>query len=76
MTGLPKSNRGRKRKLPDPYAPYALTVTDGQEHIGSVVRQDDEFFAFDAEGKCLGVFDTTIEAARCIPSARRSEAAS
>jgi hypothetical protein len=65
---LSKSDRTGKRKIPDPHAPDALTVTDGQERAGSVVRQDDEFFAFDAEGKCLGAFDTAIEAVRRIPA--------
>ena len=66
----------RKRELPNPFAPYALTVTDGQERVGSIVRQDDEFFGFDAEGKCLGVFNTTIEAVRRIPAAGRRQVAS
>ena len=65
-----------KRKLPDPHAPHALAVTDGQQTVGSVVRQGDEFFCFDAEGKCLGVFDTAIEAVRRIPAGGPRGAAS
>lgn len=65
----------KRRQLPDPHAPHALAVTDGQQQVGTVVRQGDEFFAFDAAGKCLGVFDTTIEAVRRIPAAGRREAA-
>lgn len=73
-----RTRRGqdRERKLPDPHAPHALTVTDGQERAGSVVRQDNEYFAFDAEGECLGAFDTVIEAARSIPAADRRRATS
>lgn len=58
----------RKRKLPDPQATGALAVTDGQIQIGAVVRQRNEFFAFDINGKCIGVFDSMIEAARRIPA--------
>jgi hypothetical protein len=76
VAGLSKLNPGRKRRLPDPYAPYALSVTDGQERAGSVVRQGDEFFAFDAEGQCLGVFDSTIEAVRRIPATGKRGAVS
>lgn len=42
MVSLSKPNRGGKRKLPDPHAPYALTITDGQERDGSVVRREVE----------------------------------
>jgi len=59
----------RRRKLPDPRALHALAVNDGQVQIGTVVREGAEFFAFDAAGKCVGVFDTAIEAARAIPIA-------
>jgi hypothetical protein len=38
---------------------------------GTVIRQDGEFFAFDADGECLGTFDTMLEATRKIPRARR-----
>jgi hypothetical protein len=76
VAGLSKSNQARKRKVPDPHAPYALAVTDGQEQAGTVVRQDNEFFAFDAAGRCLGVFDTMIEATRRIPAAGKRGAVS
>jgi len=49
----------------------ALGVYDGQERVGSVIKQDGEFFAFDADGKCLGTFDTQIEATRKIPRSCR-----
>jgi len=55
-----------RRKLPDPHADNALALNDGQQKIGSVVRQGDEFFAFDINDNCLGVYDTLLEAARKI----------
>lgn len=61
----------KKRKLPNPNATGALAVHDGQQKVGSVVREGDEFFAFDAAGKFLGISDTAIEAARRIPAAKR-----
>lgn len=57
-----------RKRLPDPHAPNALAVNDGRDCVGHVVRQGSEFFAFDIEDKCVGVFDTAIEAARKIGS--------
>jgi len=37
VTAITKSNR--RRKLPDPNGPNALTVCDGQNRIDTVVRQ-------------------------------------
>jgi hypothetical protein len=39
-----------------------------KKRIGNVVRQGNEFFAFGPDGRCIGVFDTTIEAVRAIPA--------
>ena len=50
-------------------------IYDGQDRAGTVIRQDGEFFAFDAEGKCLGTFDTMLEATRKIPPVRAQETA-
>jgi hypothetical protein len=64
----------QKPKRPPPInTPGALGIYDGQARAGTVIRQGDEFFAFDAAGKCIGAFDTMIEASRKIP--RRQEAA-
>ena len=52
----------------------ALGIYDGQDRAGTVIRQDGEFFAFDADGECLGTFDTMLDATRKIP--RRREVAS
>jgi hypothetical protein len=58
----------QKPKRPPPInTPGALGIYDGQDRAGTVVRQGDEFFAFDAGGKCVGVFDTMLEASRKIP---------
>jgi hypothetical protein len=38
---------------------------------GTVIRQGEEFFAFDADGKCIGSFDSMLEATRKIPRSRR-----
>jgi hypothetical protein len=65
VASLPKSKRGIKR-LPDPHGDHALTVTDGQTRVGAVCRQGQEFFAFNINDKCLGCFDSAIEAARAI----------
>ena len=58
------------KRPPSINAPGALGIYDGQERAGTVIRQDGEFFAFDADGQCIGCFDTMIEATRKIPPAR------
>jgi hypothetical protein len=62
------------KQVPNINTVGALGVYDGQARAGTVIRQGDEFFAFDADGKCIGVFDSMIEASRKIP--RRQGAAS
>ena len=61
-------------RRPNPNAPNALSIYDGQERAGTVIRQGEEFFAFNADGECIGVFDSMIEATRKIPRARREAA--
>ena len=63
------------RQIPNISAPGALGIYDGQQRAGTVIRQGEEFFAFDANGECLGVFDTMIEASRKIPPAKAQEPA-
>ena len=64
------------KRPPSINAPGALGIYDGQERAGTVIRQGEEFFAFDADGKCIGVFDTMLEATRKIPRSRREVAQS
>jgi len=60
-------------KRPNPNVPNALSIYDGQERAGCVVKDGNEYFAFDASGRCLGSFDSTIEAAKKIPPAKVRE---
>lgn len=62
------------KQPPNINTPGALGIYAGQERAGTVIRQDGEFFAFDAAGNCIGTFDTMLEASRKIP--RRWEATS
>jgi hypothetical protein len=64
------------KHIPNINAPSALGIYDGQDRAGTIIKQDGEFFAFDAEGKCIGTFDTQIEATRKIPRSRREGAQS
>ena len=59
-----------KRRVPSINAPGALGIYDGQERAGTVIRQGEEFFAFNANGECIGIFDSMIEATRKIPQVR------
>ena len=59
------------KRPPSINAPGALGIYDGQDRAGTVIRQGEEFFAFDADGKCIGTFDTMLEATRKIPRSRR-----
>jgi N6-adenosine-specific RNA methylase IME4 len=52
----------------------ALGVFDGVERSGTIIRRDGEFYAYDADGICIGTFDSLIEAARKIPRNRREAA--
>jgi hypothetical protein len=63
------------KQPPNINTPGALGIYDGQEPAGTVVRQGDEYFAFGADGQCIGVFDTMIEATRKIPPVRAQETA-
>ena len=63
------------KQIPSINAPSALGIYDGQERAGTLIKRDGEFFAFDAEGNCIGVFDTMIEASRKIPPVRAQETA-
>jgi hypothetical protein len=56
--------------VPSINAPGALGIYDGQERAGTVIRQGEEFFAFNANGECIGIFDSMIEATRKIPQVR------
>jgi hypothetical protein len=58
------------KRPPSISAAGALGVFDGQTRVGTIVKEGGEFFAFDSDGKCIGTFDTQIEATRKIPPAR------
>ena len=64
----------RQRRPPNINALGALGIYDGQQRAGTVV-QGEEFFAFDTDGNCLGVFDTMLEATRKIPPVKAQETA-
>ena len=63
------------KQIPSITTAGALGVYDGRQRAGTVIRQDAEFFAFDIDGVCIGVFDTMIEATRKIPPAGARETA-
>jgi single-strand DNA-binding protein len=52
------------KQIPSINAPGALGIYDGQDRCITIIKQGGEFFAFDAEGKCIGTFDTMLEATR------------
>jgi hypothetical protein len=60
------------RRIPSISRAGALGIYDGQTRAGTVIRQGDEFFAFDAAGHCIGVFDSQLEAVRKIPRQREA----
>ena len=64
------------KRIPNINTTGALGVYDGQERVGTIIKQDGEFFAFDADGKCLSTFDTQIEATHKIPRSCREAAQS
>lgn len=52
--------------LLDPTA--GLAVHDGVTFIGTVIERGDGFHAFDARGRCIGMFETRLAAMRSIPN--------
>jgi len=67
MTQIGNRFRFGGKRPPSINAPGALGIYDGQERAGTVIRQGEEFFAFNAKGECIGVFDSMLEASRKIP---------
>jgi hypothetical protein len=53
-----RQHRQRQSGIPNPNAPDALIVTDGQEVAGKIIARDHSFFAFDAVGQLLGEYET------------------
>jgi hypothetical protein len=72
MTAAPP----KPKQPPRLNAAGARGIFDGQTRVGTIVPQGDEFFAFDASGKCIGSFDSVLEASRKILRADRRDAAS
>jgi hypothetical protein len=46
----------------------ALAVYDAHDSVGSVVKRDDQHYAYTAGGKLIGVFRPRVEAAPAIPA--------
>ena len=71
MTQIGNRFRFGGKRPPNINAPGALGIYDGQDRAGTVIKQDREYFAFDADGHCIGSFDSMLEATRKIPRCRR-----
>jgi hypothetical protein len=46
----------------------AVVVYDGQECVGTIIKFDGQYDAFDARGRCLGSFRKRADAMRAFPS--------
>jgi hypothetical protein len=60
-----------RERLPDPCSPNVQSVYDGTDPVGYIVRRGNVFHAITANGRPLGIFDSSIEAARAIPPRHR-----
>ena len=58
----------KRRHMPSPEAPDALTVTDGAVTVGFITESGAKHFAFDAAGTLIGEYKTRVEAVRAIPN--------
>jgi hypothetical protein len=58
----------KRRHMPSPDAPDALTVTDGAVTVGFITESGAKHFAFDAAGTLIGEYKTRVEAVRAIPN--------
>jgi hypothetical protein len=59
----------KKSNLPSAHAPGALSVTDGTEFVGTIVKHSGEYFSFDPTGVLVGEYPTQAAAMRSLPRA-------
>jgi hypothetical protein len=59
---------GRSSRLGSAKKQITVAVYDGSERVGEIVERDDGFRAFDARGRCIGMFETRLAAMRSIPN--------
>ena len=58
----------KRTSIPSICAPGALAVYDGGLRVGTIVKHDGGFFAFDASGALIGEYDLLREAMIAIPN--------
>src|SRR5262249_38110834 len=58
----------KRRHMPSPDAPDALTVTDGAVTVGFITESGGKHFAFDAARTLIGKYKTRVKAMRAIPN--------
>jgi hypothetical protein len=66
--GAARRNSQARRRTAD----HALAVYDGHQRVGSVVKRNGEFLAFDNHNRRVGVFTNQREALRAFPAGRSS----
>ena len=52
--------------VPNPKAPNAILVSNGNTLLGTMVERDNAFFTFDAKGALIGAYASDSEAMRSI----------
>jgi hypothetical protein len=66
-TAMPKTKQTSRRRLQHGFVRDHLAIYDGATQVGTLVKVDADFCAFDMQGELVGTFSTLRDAARSLP---------
>jgi len=66
---MPKTKQTLRRRLEHGFVKDHLSIYDGASQVGTLVKFDADFCAFDMQGELVGTFSTLRDAARSLPKA-------
>jgi hypothetical protein len=66
---MPKAKQTSRRRLEHGFVKDHLSICDGAPHVGTLVKFDTGFCAFDMQGELVGTFTNLKDAARSLPKA-------
>jgi hypothetical protein len=66
---MPKAKQTSRRRLENGFVKDHLSIYDGATQVGTLVKFDADFCAFDMQGELVGTFTNLRDAARSLPRA-------
>ena len=66
---MPKAKQTSRRRLEHGFVKDHLSIYDGAPQVGTLVKFDTDFCAFDMQGELVGTFTNLKDAARSLPKA-------